>query len=231
MDPIWNSALPKPLPQVGDFKLASASMAGLTLDELSGVTVAVAGHDVEYDFDRKLWFCDIEIDAGNSYYPFVRMGLARFQPNSIPDAHLSRVVLADFAQLTPDRTAAVTYATPNSLQVMVAGFGYKTSSIELEIPNLNVFASQKLHGNPMTISLEAQMIGTDLGWVPVPNSEVSMLPQDGPNGSTVWKGGMELPADRGSVKLRLVIREYEVFIGGPEAHIEKRIVYADVLEL
>ena len=231
MDPIWNSALPKPLPQVGDFKLASASMAGLTLDELSGVTVAVAGHDVEYDFDRKLWFCDIEIDAGTSYYPFVRMALARFQPNSIPDAHLSRIVLADFAQLTPDRTAAVTYATPNSLQVMVTGFGYKTSSIELEIPNLNVFASQKLHGNPMTISLEAQMIGTDLGWVPVPNSEVSMLPQDGPNGSTVWKGGMELPADRGSVKLRLVIREYEVFIGGPEAHIEKRIVYADVLEL
>ena len=231
LDPIWNSALPKPSPQVGDFKLASASMAGLTLDELSGVTVAAAGHDVEYDTDRKLWFCDIEIDAGNSYYPFVRMALARFQPNSIPDAHLSRVVLADFAQLTPDRTAAVTYATPNSLQVMVAGFGYTSSAIELEIPNMNVFASQKLHGNPMTISLEAQMIGTDLGWVPVPNSEVSMPPQDGPNGSTIWKGGMELPADRGSVKLRLVIREYELFIGGPEAHIEKRIVYADVLEL
>ncbi|HSP62738.1 MAG TPA: hypothetical protein VLQ90_07145, partial [Pyrinomonadaceae bacterium] len=238
MDPIWSSALPKPSPQIGDFKLATASMTGLTLDELSGVTVAVAGHDVEYDFDRKLWFCDIEIDAGNSYYPFVRMALARFQPNSIgpdhpggPDAHLSRVVLADFAQLTPDRTAAVTYATPNSLQVMVAGFGYKTSSIELEIPNMNVFANQKLHGNPMTISLEAQMIGTDLGWVPVPNSEVNMPPQDGPNGSTIWKGGMELPADRGSVKLRLVIREYELFIGGPEAHLEKRIVYADVLEL
>jgi hypothetical protein len=42
---------------------------------------------------------------------------------------------------------------------------------------------------------------------------------------------MELPTDRGSVKLRLVIREYELFIGGPKAHVEKRIVYADVLEL
>jgi hypothetical protein len=40
-----------------------------------------------------------------------------------------------------------------------------------------------------------------------------------------------LPADRDGFKLRLVIREYEVFIGGPEAHLETRIVYADVLEL
>src|SRR5712692_7211189 len=231
MDPIWSSALPKPSPRVEDFKLASASMAGLTLDELSGVTVAVAGHDVEYDADRRLWFCDIEIDAGTSYYPFVRMALARFQPNSIPDAHLSRVVLADFAQLTPDRTAAVAYTTPNSLQVMVTGFGFKLSSMELEVPDMNVWSGQRLHGNLMTISLEAQMIGTDLGWVPVPNSEVGMLPMDAPGGLTMWKGAMELPADRGSVKLRLVIREYEQFIGGPEAHVEKRIVYADVLEL
>ena len=230
-DPIWSSALPKSAPSVADFKLATASMAGLTLDELGGVTVAVAGHDVEYDSDRKLWFCDIEIDAGNTYYPFVRLALARFQPNSIPNAHLSRVVLADFAQLTPDRIALVTYGSANTLDVGIAGYCFKSSSIELEIPNYNVFAAQKLHGNPMTISLEAQMIGTDLGWVPVPKSEVGLPPVDGPNGVTYWKGSLPLPADKGGYKLRLVIREYEVFIGGPEAHIEKRIVYADVLEL
>jgi hypothetical protein len=230
-DPIWSSALPKPAPGVGDFKLATTSMSGLTLDELGGVTVAVAGHDVEYDPERKLWFCDLEIDAGNTYYPFVRLALARFQPNSISDAHLSRVVLADFAQLTPDRTALVAYGSANTLEVAVAGYCFKSSSIELEIPNYNVFAAQKLHGNPMTISLEAQMIGTDLGWVPVPKLEVDLPPLDGPNGLTYWKGSLPLPADKGGYKLRLVIREYEVFIGGPEAHIEKRIVYADVLEL
>ena len=232
-DPIWSSALPKPSPSVGDFKLATASMSGLTLDELGGVTVAVAGHDVEYDPERRLWFCDIEIDAGNTYYPFVRLALARFQPNSIPDAHLSRVVLADYAQLTPDRTALVTYGSATSLEVAIAGYCFKSQSIELEIPNYNTFAAGKLHGNPMTISLEAQMIGTDLGWVPVPKSEVGLPPLDGPNGLTYWKGSIGLPADKGGYKLRLVIREYEVFIGGPdpEVHIEKRIVYADVLEL
>ncbi|HEV7475098.1 MAG TPA: hypothetical protein VGN90_13680 [Pyrinomonadaceae bacterium] len=40
---------------------------------------------------------------------------------------------------------------------------------------------------------------------------------------------MDLPG-MGPVSLRLVIREYETFIGGPEAHIEERVVYADVLE-
>jgi hypothetical protein len=36
---------------------------------------------------------------------------------------------------------------------------------------------------------------------------------------------------RDIAKQRLVIRECELFIGGPEAHVERRIVYADVLEL
>lgn len=36
---------------------------------------------------------------------------------------------------------------------------------------------------------------------------------------------------RATLDRRPVIREYETFIGGPEAHIEERVVYADVLEL
>ncbi|MEP6569923.1 MAG: hypothetical protein ABJC10_09130 [Acidobacteriota bacterium] len=230
-DPLWSSALPKPSPSISDFKLTTASMSGVTLDELEGANVAVAGHDVEYDPDRKLWFCDIEIDAGDTYYPFVRMALARFQPNSLPNAHLSRVVMADFAQLTPDRSAAVTFDLDNHLSVAISGFCFRSSSAELEIPNFGTFAAEKLHGNHITISLESQLVGTDLGWVPVPKSDVELYPQDGPNGITNWKGRIELPADHGSYKLRLVIREFEVFIGGPEAHIETRIVYADVLEL
>jgi hypothetical protein len=105
------------------------------------------------------------------------------------------------------------------------------SSAEREVPDLNNWSAQKLHGTLMTLSLEAQLIGTDLGWVPIPKSEVNLLPMDAPNGLTSWKGTIGLPADKGGYKLRLVIREFEVFIGGPEAHLEKRIVYADVLEL
>src|SRR5215207_3202949 len=44
--------------------------------------VEVAPHDVFYDAERQLWFCDIEIDQGQSYWPFVRLALARYQPCS-----------------------------------------------------------------------------------------------------------------------------------------------------
>jgi hypothetical protein len=230
-DPLWSSVLPKPAPSIDDFKLATASKSGVSLDELPNAMVSVAGHDVEYDYDRKLWFCDIEIDAGYTYYPFVRLALARFQPNSLNDAHLSRVVMTDFAQLTPDRSAAVTFDLDNHLSVAISGYCYKSSSIDLEIPDHNVFNSKKLHGNPITISLEAQRIGTDLGWVPIPKSEVDLPPDDGPNGITNWNGRIALPRGREDYKLRLVIREFEVFIGGPEAHLESRVVYADLLEL
>jgi hypothetical protein len=230
-DPIWGSVPPKVSPSTDDFKLATASMAGVTIDELSGVTVAVAGHDVEYDPERKLWFCDIEIDAGNTYYPFVRMAVARFQPNSLPGAHLSRVVLTDFAQLTPTRSAAVTFDLDNHLSVEISGYCFKASSLDLEGNISSITAVPRFHGNPITLSLEAQKIGTDLGWVPVPKSEVDLPPEDGPGGLTNWKGRLALPARASGYKLRLVIREFEAYMGGPEARVETRIVYADVLEL
>jgi hypothetical protein len=44
----------------------------------------VAGHAVSFDAERQLWFCDIDIDMGDAYYPFIRLALARFHPKSLP---------------------------------------------------------------------------------------------------------------------------------------------------
>ena len=49
---------------------------------------------------RQLWYCDIEIIGGASYFPFIRLALARYQPISSRNAHLSNVVLADIIALT-----------------------------------------------------------------------------------------------------------------------------------
>ena len=43
----------------------------------------------------------------SAYFPFVRLALARYQPDSMPECHLSPVVLADFTQLAPDRSLTV----------------------------------------------------------------------------------------------------------------------------
>ena len=95
-------------PVISDFTGRISDQGGLTLDEISPqAKVSVAGHEVYFDTDRMLWYSDIEIDNGDSYYPFVRLALARYQPHSLAGAHLSRIVVADFMQLAPDRTAVL----------------------------------------------------------------------------------------------------------------------------
>lgn len=95
--------------------------------------VDVAPHDVSYDPERQLWYCDIEIKAGAAYFPFIRLALARYQPTSCTDAHLSNVVLADIMALTPDRWLNVTPATDaRKMRVAVFGVSYDESSAHHE---------------------------------------------------------------------------------------------------
>ena len=133
-DPIWATDPVADAPQPSSFPRAVTVDFSLKLDELAAVAgalppggdqVHVAGHGVEYDKSRKLWYCDIEIDAGESYWPFVRLALARYQPKSYWGVELSRVVLADFVQLAPDRTVTVTPAgSPDRFDVRVDGLTY-----------------------------------------------------------------------------------------------------------
>ena len=63
----------------------------------------------------QLWFCDVVIDPGAAYFPFVRLALSRYHPVSSPRSHLSPVVTTEFVQLTPDRLAIVTPASKSSI--------------------------------------------------------------------------------------------------------------------
>ncbi len=90
--------------------------------------VEIAPHDVFYDPERQLWYCDIEIDQGSSYWPFVRLALARYQPCSTDGAHLSEIVLADFMQLSADRWLTVRPEREGRVRhVTVYGQGYSDS--------------------------------------------------------------------------------------------------------
>ena len=132
-DPIWSaSALPAqamPLPE--NFLSRVAVGTELTLDELSNgpfIPFTAVGHSVAYDdaHGRKLWYCDIQMDSGKAYFPFIRLALARYQPQSLPDAHLSRVVLADFVQLLPDRAASIMFdpIETTTVQLAINGLTY-----------------------------------------------------------------------------------------------------------
>src|ERR1700732_1521493 len=97
-----------------------------------GASQSGAALPLQFDKPKNAWYCDIILDESATYAPFIRLALARYQPHSVPGAELSRVVLADFAQLTPDRSVVVTREPfdVRTLRVVVAG-------LAPEAPNRN----------------------------------------------------------------------------------------------
>jgi hypothetical protein len=240
-DPIWGSPSTPQNLTITDFGNASGrSPSGLPLDELRGKPVDVAAHDVGYDPDRQLWYCDIEIDSRDSYFPFVRLALARYQPISVPGAHLSKVILADFAQLAPDRSLSMV-RLPNSVRVTVTGHTYSSG------PWAAALGSQA--GSQVDVSLERYdtTIGTNLGWVSEPKATV--VRENPPGPPVIFNGTLNLPPpQQGQTpqlpqRYRVVVKEYEILPADatkPEFGIasepwprspSKRLVYAEQVEL
>ena len=110
LDPLFDTVLPKEMAKAAGF---SARVASETVPLLeNGASVHVVGHRVQWDDARKLWYCDIELDAGwRTYMPFVRLALVRYQPHAIGGAKVSRVTLAEFAQVLPRRAATLQRST------------------------------------------------------------------------------------------------------------------------
>lgn len=226
-DPIWGTNPVYDIPSTANFKKAVNQKDGLTIQEVPGATVSVAGHKVSYDKDRRLWYCDLEIDAGSSYYPFVRLALARYQPNSIGGAHLSRIIMADFVQLAPERHAVVTYSS-NLSQVSVALYGLTYNK-----------SSYGSSGSQVKVAVETRSNAAlgELGWIPGKEFDLKRN-----NASDSWVGAVTLPAARSSKPMRLVFKEYEWFKadskGGPGSDgtadltaVGSRLVYASVIEI
>lgn len=228
MDPILTSVAPYSQPSLQNFKRTCVTDTGLSLDEINEM-VNVAGYEVDYDADRGLWFSDLEIDSGNSYYPFVRLALARYQPNSVTNAHLSRVALADFVQLSPERLATVMVnpADPSEVNVSLCGPGYLDTSID----SGTVI--------DIEISVEAQVRNQqgELIWILVPQSVTTLSPAEISTTRMTWAGKVNLPEEKGSMPFRLVIKEFEWFVtDGDQNSIDspskdRRLVYVSAIEI
>jgi len=137
----------------GSFKVSNLSHPSLRVDNAS-TRVEIAPHDVFYDAARELWYCDIEVNFGTAYYPFIRLALARYQPVSVDDAHLSNIVLADFMSLSPDRWLNITHTSQtNVCRVSVSGSTYTDSSGHQESKKVPVFHWHTPDGEAITVSV------------------------------------------------------------------------------
>lgn len=244
-DPVWRSRLPDRPPTVAAFSRHVSYASGLTLEEIAPeARVVVAGHEVLFDGDRGLWYCDIEIDAGDSYYPFVRLALARYQPHSVTDAHLSRVTMSDFIQLAPDRVAELQRGRAGTT-ITVRGYAGRNVLGDLIPPALQPFVEQDENrpNTTMRAVVERRPAGstTDLAWEPL-GPEVK-LSATASGFHVTWTGALPVP-DGGveGSELRVLVTEIETFprdlvpsdplvSTSPLDFVRERVVYADVFDL
>jgi hypothetical protein len=226
-DPLFVSGAVKPSPALGDFPLAVATGTGLLLAEQSeGVgLVDVAGHAVQWDAGRGLWFSDIEIEAGSSYWPFVKLALVRYQPASISGVEISRVIQADFAQLAPDRVATLTFPTGTSVTVNVVGPSFADSNLigSGAPPDMRAWVESQIPG----------VTDPDLGWqiTPAGDPGTVLTPTAEPGSITSWTGTVTLPAMRGSQPFRILIGEREQFPLLETGNETLRTTYLDTIEI
>jgi len=105
LDPLWETATPKTHIKVTDFPARVHDEPVKLQERPQDAFVHVVGHRVHWDGQRRLWYCDIELEPGSSYMPFVRLAIVRYQPNALPTAKVSQVTLSEFVQVLPRRRA------------------------------------------------------------------------------------------------------------------------------
>jgi hypothetical protein len=212
--------------------------------------VTVLGYAPEFNEERGLWFADVAIDPGPKFWPFLRLAVCRYQPESIDQCHLSRPLQCDFVQLPPERTAAVSRTDDRHVRVLVSGpIGWRMSFAG--VAETLGLKNPREHNCRLVARLQRRdpKIGSDLGWetVAVETLRLRGLSPDGYNATWVAEiDALELIplAKPGTSKSdwRVSIEEWElieaddlvVAVAGHDRllpHTEPRLVYADNIAL
>jgi hypothetical protein len=231
-DPTTASNLPNTVPRPSDFFGYRRVGGDLLLPPLNDDLpsdpqrrVSVIGFNPKWDDRRKLWYCDIGLRQIPSSGCFIRLALARFQPNSIRDYELSAPVRADFIQLRSDRIVNImrepTDVTDNTIRVTIF-----EPRIEGRTPLVG-HAPPGTLANRFELHIEEQCVtadGTAIGWFPVLSTDIQTREEPSIIPGVLWNGSFHWTRRTGV--RRLVIRELEVFSNKSE-----REIYSNVLEL
>ncbi len=211
-DPIWESPRLSKYPYASNFPNRAAEEANLGLPGRAPGRVAVAGFQVEFDYQNQKWFADLTVDAVTpAYTPFIRLVLVRYQPFALPDAKLSPAVLADYIQLTPQRSALLTADPyhPRRLRLTVSGpapVGPKPVNTSREQPSEPISTPTRVE-----VSLQRRVSGleSDLAWQDAPAGHAVITATKPPVGLLRWSGEINFTTIPDPGEYRLVIREYE----------------------
>jgi hypothetical protein len=189
-------------------------------------TLALALYRPLCDTASGRWYADIQIDPAYAYCPFVRLGLARYQPHALEPLRMSPIVATSFIQLLPERTTTI-----------VPGKGKDSShTFDVILSGSTLGAAGTADSSHSTFSVRIEnRQSSDGGWFALPASAGA--------GAEPWTGtAMEHNAADGiwTANLRveripgrsysLVIEEYENLRDGQQGQ-SRKLVFFDRIAL
>lgn len=238
LDDRWLAARPVTAPAT----LPLAAVAG-------GPPVTVLGYKPQFNKERGLWYVDVAIDTGDAFWPFVRLAVCRYQPDSIGDCHLSAPIRCDFVQLPPERMASVSRTDDRHVRVVVAGPVGVRADFERDPDPIARIADAVAKHRTLVASLQQRDpgIASDLGWQTRATTRLVLRGRGATDAQVAWVGELESKQvialsrpEHGPAEWRVTIEEWEKLEAdpinaGPRIRAmpawEQRLIYADAFDL
>jgi hypothetical protein len=165
-------------------------------------SVTVLGYRPEYDPARRLWFVDIAVDPGAAIWPFLRLVVARYQPESNPGLHLSPLVRCDYVQVPLERTATLTRPDDAAARVVLSGpVGYRGTAVITSLTETTTPAGVQSIRDQIGANRRVQArlqrhnatVPTDLGWETLAEVPLRIEGFDADTLNVAWVGSLALP--------------------------------------
>lgn len=229
------------------------------VDLRGGPPAGVVGYPAEFHPGRGQWFVDVALDVRDQLWPFVRLAVARYQPTSLPDCSLSPVVMTDWVQPLPARTATLSRPDVGHVQLTVSGAAATYRGPDRPGQATPLFDDDDPRSRPPTSPLDAVLLpsrllvatvqerGTsDLEWTDHATVRLPAVGQDPENAWQItWSDVLPLPeqlplatppARTGTSRYRVLVEELEILEADREhTHTPQRrvtrVVYADTFDL
>jgi hypothetical protein len=209
----------------------------------------VVGFLPEWNAERGLWYVDVELDLGASYWPFASLSVARWQPKSIGPVTVSTPVRVHFAQLASDVAATVTRSGSTvAVQIVATSASNSDEILDNEPgPRLNFRPRRWVHDGSLAAAhrvfarferlaagLDPNDAANQLRWAQV-GAQVELRATDlAPGGDVIWNANLAAPAVDGALRVVLTWSElYQSDTGvlnwtdGGYKPSKERVVYLD----
>jgi hypothetical protein len=194
----------------------------------------------EFDRARGRWFVDVVLDSTGAVWPFLRLAVARYQPNSIPGAEFSAIVNSDFVQLPPERIGTLSRPDTEDVRISLSGVTALTQAPGVQLPAGAKLAEllPKSRRVVATLQTRNKVSGSDIDWVNLGDTDCELAGVDATTFNATWTAALPLTPPQQLLTpatlddLRVQVEEYELLTADPkpdaaEVTETRRLVYAD----